>query len=231
VRYAGKELDLFDGARNWKAYWSSLVRPYLTGRVLEVGAGIGSNTKLLLTPGVERWTVLEPDPAQLAEARRRLGDGDPIDYAEGTVSRLSPGACYDAILYADVLEHIADDREELLTAASRLRPHGRLIVLAPAHQALFSPFDAAIGHHRRYSREALRALTPSGTRWKWGRYLDSCGLLLSLLNRTVLRASMPTAAQIRFWDRLIVPLSRRLDPLLAYRSGKSVLAVWCRVSC
>jgi hypothetical protein len=60
------------------------------------------------------------------------------------------------------------------------------------------------------------------------RYLDSVGLAASLANRTLLRQSIPTARQIMIWDRLMVPMSRILDPLLGYRAGKSILAVWSR---
>ena len=42
--------------------------------------------------------------------------------------------CFDCILYIDVLEHIENDRQELIEAKKRLKPGGRLIILAPAHQ-------------------------------------------------------------------------------------------------
>ncbi len=45
--YEGSELELFALATNWKAYWSSKVQPYLGPRVLEVGAGSGSNIRYL----------------------------------------------------------------------------------------------------------------------------------------------------------------------------------------
>ena len=45
--YIGSELELFSHAKHWKQYWASKVRPLIKGSVLEVGAGIGSNTKLL----------------------------------------------------------------------------------------------------------------------------------------------------------------------------------------
>ena len=47
--YAGGELMLFAQAQNWKRYWSSALRNYLQGDVLEAGAGIGANTVLLRT--------------------------------------------------------------------------------------------------------------------------------------------------------------------------------------
>ena len=51
-------------------------------------------------------------------------------------------------------------------------------------------------------------------------------MLASLGNRLVLQRSMPSQRQIAVWDRLMVPLSRLIDPLLGYSLGKSVLAVW-----
>ena len=41
AQYIGSELDLFAHALNWKAYWSSVLRPYVGSTILDVGAGIG----------------------------------------------------------------------------------------------------------------------------------------------------------------------------------------------
>ena len=57
-------------------------------------------------------------------------------------------------------------------------------------------------------------------------YLDSCGLCASLGNRLLLQQNLPTANQILFWDRRLVPVSRILDPLLFFKVGKSILGVW-----
>jgi len=116
----------------------------------------------------------------------------------------------------------------LKAAAARLRPKGRIIVLSPAGQRLFSPFDAAIGHFRRYNRSMLRRISPAGLRLKRMRYLDCVGLIASAANLLLLHQSMPTAAQLRFWDRWIVPVSRVLDSLFAYSLGKSILVVWIK---
>ena len=144
----------------------------------------------------------------------------------GTIRDLPPDARFDAILYVDVLEHIEDDAAELVAAARALRPGGALIVLAPAHGWLYSPFDRAIGHYRRYTRRSLARVAPAGLRRLVLRYLDSVGLLASAGNRFVLRKSLPSARDVARWDRLMVPLSRRLDPWLAFRVGKSVLGIW-----
>ena len=57
-------------------------------------------------------------------------------------------------------------------------------------------------------------------------YLDSLSLVVFGLNRLFLKQSMPKLRQVKLWDRIFVPLSRILDPLLRYRVGKTVLAVW-----
>jgi SAM-dependent methyltransferase len=229
-KYVGSELDLFAAARNWKAYWSREIQPFLTGDILEVGAGIGSNTRLLDPGGDGRWVCLEPDPELIAQLLKNVSETQPRRTYEtvcGTLTSLA-GQEFDTIIYIDVLEHIENDREELMRAASHLRPSGRLIVLSPAHQRLFSPFDAAIGHFRRYNGPMLRRISPASLRLERMRYLDCAGLILSAANRLFLRQSMPTRAQLRFWDQRIVPVSRVLDRLFFFGLGKTIIAVWSK---
>jgi hypothetical protein len=144
----------------------------------------------------------------------------------GTVDALAADERFDAILYIDVLEHIEDDVAELERSAARLRPGGHIIVLSPAHQGLYSEFDKAIGHFRRYSKASLLAAAPPGLRLVEAFYLDAVGMAASLANRLLLRASMPTGGQILFWDRVLVPVSRVIDPIFVRRVGKSVVAIW-----
>jgi SAM-dependent methyltransferase len=229
--YVGGELGLFAHATNWKRYWSNKVSPYLVGDVLEVGAGLGTNTVLLRPRASGQWTCLEPDRQLIAELKSTLARSQlesSCRVLEGTVADLPPGEFFDTILYVDVLEHIPDDRAELARAAERLRPGGRIVVLSPAHQWLYSEFDKSIGHCRRYSRRSLLAVTPPTLRPVKCFYLDSVGLCASLANRLLLRQSLPTLKQILFWDRTIIPVSRALDPLLIGAVGKTVIGVWER---
>jgi len=225
-KYAGSELELFEKARNWKAYWRAQISGFVRGDVLEVGAGIGANTRTLAGLKYERWTCLEPDAA--LAARIELPPGGRHETAVGTLADLTAEAQFDAILYIDVLEHIEDDGGEMARAAARLKAGGALIVLAPAHPFLFTPFDRAIGHFRRYTRASLRKAAPETLRTEKLVYLDAAGMLASAANRLLLQRALPTERQILTWDRLLVPVSRRIDPIFAGRLGKSVLGVWRR---
>jgi SAM-dependent methyltransferase len=227
--YIGSELELFAEAVNWRTYWQRQVVPFLGRRVLEVGPGFGTVTRDLCRPPIEHWVALEPDRAMAARLAVDRQAGRLPAMCEpryGTTAVLGPQERFDTVLYIDVLEHIEDDHDEVVRVTRHLTTGGHLVVLVPAHQALYSPFDSAIGHLRRYCMARLLTLGANGMWVCRARYLDSVGLLASLGNRLVLRSAQPNQRQIRFWDRLMVRLSRRLDPLFGYRLGKSALVVW-----
>jgi SAM-dependent methyltransferase len=223
--YIGSELELFRAAKNWKDYYYRMIRHHLGAEILEVGAGIGGTTQILCRANHLRWVCLEPDSNLIdglkAEPNLPIG----CEIQQGSLAELPEGEGFDTILYIDVLEHIEDDLAEVQRAATHLKPGGCLIVLAPAHQWLFSPFDRSIGHYRRYNRTMLEALTPPGLTLVSLKYLDSVGLLASLSNR-FLKQRMPTSGQIKLWDTWMVPLSKVVDPIVGYRIGKSILSVW-----
>jgi SAM-dependent methyltransferase len=225
ISYIGTELDLFSAATHWKSYWTRMIAPYCGPRVLDVGAGIGATAKLLCSKQQTRWLALEPDPA-LAERMRSANLPTACEVRVGTLASLAPQEQFDSILYIDVLEHIEDDMGELERAAAHLAVGGHIVVLSPAHQFLYTAFDKAIGHHRRYNRASLTAATPANLRSERTFYLDCAGMLANLGNRLLLNASAPTATQIRLWDGWMVPMSRILDPLTGYRLGKSIVGVW-----
>lgn len=278
--YIGDELALFAHAHRWKAYWQARITPYVRGRVLEVGGGVGANTPFFAAYASE-LTVLEPDIMQAAEIEKLTSTLPPplrgrTGFVRGALlrvtkpwwgvfcSRLLPPTSFlhtrnrslekasltlkggggtgdvkprvlaktiheidgefDAIFYIDVLEHIENDRAEIDAALSKLAAGGVLVVLAPAHQTLYSPFDKAIGHFRRYTAKSLAALAPE--RASTSFYLDVVGCAASFANKRLLKQSLPTLSQIKLWDGVMVPLSRLLDPLCFYTLGKTVVVVF-----
>jgi len=230
--YVGNELELFAEAVHWKRYFRSAIADRLVGDVLEVGAGIGETARHLLDGRQRSWLCLEPDErlGTRLHAWAEAGDVAPLPTVQiGTTADLDPSSRFDTILYIDVLEHIEDDRAEMARAAQLLAPRGALIVLSPAFQQLFSDFDRSVGHFRRYTRASLAEVMPPSVRQVRLRYLDSVGFLASLSNRALLRQALPTRRQIALWDRVMIPASRVLDPLLARSFGRSVLAVYERI--
>ncbi len=221
--FIGCELELFENARHWKRYWSEKLRKYISGATLEVGAGIGSNSEYLLTDSVAHLTLLEPEVKMFAMLNSK-SYSNRITCVKGRIGDLAQ--TFDTVVYIDVLEHIEDDYAETASAYDRLGVGGMLVVLAPAWPFLFSPFDKAVGHHRRYTKGSLRKAIDPRFETVSEFYLDSIGLFASLANRLFLRAAAPSHRQIEAWDRLMVPVSRVIDRLLFYSVGKTVVGVY-----
>ncbi len=233
MKYIGQELEIFANARRWKHYYSTLLNPYILGNVLEVGGGLGSTFRTLLNDKVVRWVSVEPDE-ELARRFELSLEENPAkvkpEILSGTISNIKEEAAFDCILYIDVLEHIKEDFQELTHASFRLKKGGKVVVLSPAHQGLFTCFDQSIGHFRRYSRKSLllAGANPNLKNIK-AFYLDSVGLILSFANKVILRQRMPTPTQIQIWDSFIVPLSQICDRVFSYHIGKSVVGVWKKI--
>ncbi len=230
--YLGEELALFERAHNWKNYWAEMIRNYVTGDVLEVGAGTGGSIRYLYNGACTRWLCLEPDGYLVRQLRRRIQQEGwhRCSARQAVIGSLEQHESFNAALYIDVLEHIKDDAAEVANVIRHLRPSGYLIVLSPAYPWLFSPFDARIGHHRRYTKRSIQSLIPDSMVTVTLRYIDGCGTAASLANKLLLRQSLPTQKQLQLWDSVLVPLSRVCDQLAHYTVGKSVLGVWRKES-
>jgi len=229
-RYPGKELDLFQKAGKWKRYMAAKLKPYVAGHVLEVGAGTGETTQYLLNEKVTHWTYLEPDEKLFGQLQKRMDSQKiviPSEAMWGNLSKLPKSSLFDTILYIDVLEHIEGDKAELSHSLCYLKKNGHLIVLSPAQQMLYSPFDEAIGHYRRYSKHTLRRAAdfPDLTEKKIF-YLESAGMFLLWLNKWLVKKRYPTKRDIWLWQTVFIPISKVMDKILFYSLGKSIVGIW-----
>jgi ubiquinone/menaquinone biosynthesis C-methylase UbiE len=228
-KYPGDELVLFQHALHWKKYFSQQIKPYIKGNVLEVGAGISATTLLLNDGSAKQWLMLEPDEEMATTLKKKLEAKELSSNCQvqtGTIDQLRTSAKFDTIIYIDVLEHIEADTEEIKKAAALLNPSGHIIVLSPAFQFLYSPFDKAIGHHRRYNKKMFRKITPVELQPVNSIYYDSVGYFAALMNKLLLRKKYPTQKQVLFWDNWMVPVSKITDKLFFHSFGKSIIGVW-----
>jgi len=230
-QYLSTELDIFAYAKNWKTYYASIITPYLNGRVLEVGAGIGTTTKTLSQGKYDQWICLEPDTFLLQKIEELISKNELPSFCKSELGTLSDSdeIFLNTIIYIDVLEHIKNDKLELLNALDKLTSGGNLIVLAPAHQWLYSEFDQKIGHYRRYTKRSLISVVPRSFKCIKLIYIDSVGMLASMANKILLKTVDPSLKQILFWDKVLIPLSRIIDRLLFFTIGKSVIGIWEKI--
>jgi SAM-dependent methyltransferase len=226
---AADDVQQLGAARHFFDWVLDEFDPYLRGRVLEVGAGTGTITRKLL----ERYpelTVTALEPAEnMIEGLQACAAVDPrIEVRQQTLSAGGiPPASFDAAMYLNVLEHIADDHAELARAADALRPGGVLLVFVPAHEWLYSDLDYKAGHYRRYSRRQLRStVTAAGFEVVSLRHFDLLGVAPYWLVYRLLRHNAIAGSTTWAYDRLVVPTSRFVQRLLPKPPiGKNLIVI------
>ncbi|HEY5912944.1 MAG TPA: class I SAM-dependent methyltransferase [Verrucomicrobiae bacterium] len=87
----------------------------------------------------------------LSLARKRFGG----TLVRGDLLHCGYREAFDLVGLFDVLEHLDDDLRALQVLREQLRPGGWLLMTVPAHRVLWSDYDVASGHRRRYSRSEL----------------------------------------------------------------------------
>lgn len=126
--------------------------------VIEMGCGMGA-FGARLAARYRSYRGVEPAPDSAAVARER------IEPHGGTVvaaqSDLDPGDPADLLCAFEVLEHIEDDTGALREWVRYLRPGGVVVVSVPAEPDRYGPWDAKVGHFRRYDAATLGALFES----------------------------------------------------------------------
>ena len=193
--------------------------------ILEVGCGSGNVLRVLQrlagNHGQVEGLELSNEAAEVARARTGLR------VTNGYVADLDPDARYDLIAAFDVLEHIADDIGVLVQMRDRLVSGGRLILTVPAHQSLWSAFDVASGHERRYSVSTLsRALRRSGFQVEYITYFMSLLYPMMWLRRRLLKARELDMGALLDSEFQIVPGVNRVAYELLRREAVAVRRRW-----
>src|SRR5215204_1717090 len=182
--YVGKDLEAMSFAVNYHRWILSIFDPYLGKRIVEVGAGTGLFSRLLLERPLESLSLVEPSQmyAELCRVVEGVHDGTKIDtyndIFQEVAERISVNQRPDSIIYVNVLEHIEGDEAELRIIHAALEPGGRVFLFVPAFQWLYGSFDREINHFRRYTRRELqRKCVAAGFRVIESRYFDVLGVL------------------------------------------------------
>ena len=229
-RYAADDLETMSEARTYQAHVFGLVRPHVGLRVLEVGCGIGTMTKQLLDVA-HQVVCIEPNLNCAARAREALGGDDRVAIRVCHLEECNRVELhqqrFDTVVCVNVLEHIHDDVHALTLFRDVVAgTGGRVLVFVPAVQRIYSQHDAALGHHRRYSRRTLRAaFTAAGLDIVAMRYTNPIGLLGWMYNLYVSGNTEHTPSQVGLFDRFVAPWALPLERVVPPPIGLSLFAV------
>lgn len=232
VEYFGHDLDSMDLAVNYHNWILDIFRPFVGRNIVEVGAGTGSFSKLLLGTNPERLTLIEPSDM----FEKLKGEIDPeiyeakVDFVNGVfgdfVTTKSADFKPDTIVYINVLEHVEDDAAELQLMNETLGENGKICIFVPAVPFLLSDFDRQIGHFRRYSRrELVKKCEHAGFKVLIARGFDFPGILPWLVKYRLMRSLSIEQSMVKLYDRLFVPSIRVIEDVVKPPIGKNLILV------
>ena len=228
--YVGQDLEALADIPNYQNWILSHFRPYLHGRVLEIGAGVGTLSAKYRS-AVDRATLLEPAPNLIGQLRAKFHGDAGVTVIDQRVEdarqagTLRDGS-FDAIVLINVLEHIDDDAEMLDHLHRLLVPSGMLLLFVPALQWLFGSLDTLVGHRRRYVAPDLRELVErAGFSIRDLRYFDALGVLPWYVTGRVIKAKLFNERAAKIYDTVGVPLGAFAERFAKPPIGKNLLCV------
>jgi SAM-dependent methyltransferase len=196
----------------------ALGAPSITPRVLDIGAGGGEFAARMKARGYE-VTCVEPDEQQrLSLESKGLTAFASLDAVQGP---------FDGAYMINVLEHIQDDVAVLRAVHDLLVPNAPMFIWVPAFEALYSDFDYALGHYRRYTRDGLRrAMTLGGFDVRMTAYRDSLGWFAAFAWKVAPKRdrSAVSGGAVGAYDKWVFPASQLLDKAASRGFGKNVIA-------
>jgi putative flippase GtrA/SAM-dependent methyltransferase len=221
------EFKALQEAKNYQKSLIGSLAPYLSGNVLEVGAGIGQMTQhLLKIPTIDFFQSVEPDKSFYQKLRDIL----PLQpLIEGTVKDVKK-TDWDGIVSINVLEHIGDDIGELKSYYDLLKEkNGILALFVPARKELYAPIDKDFGHYRRYNKkELIKKAENAGFKIVSIHYYDFVGYFAWGFNFCLLKNRDFNPISVRIFDRFIFPLTSLIESNICRPPiGKNIMVIAC----
>mgnify|MGYP000745252879 CR=1 FL=1 len=221
-KYTGTDnLEVMKEAKNYNQYLIELIKQHTNKKslILDFGAGIGTFAQNIK---VENYNVMciEPDINQLEVIKRlNIKAYQNLDDVDDN--------SLDFIYSFNVLEHIEDDLLTVKKLKNKLKDGGRMLIYVPAFQVLFSSMDKKVGHFRRYNFKMVENLAQkTNFNIEKLQYVDSLGFFITLLYKFIGNKDGDIDKRsIMFYDKIIFPISQKLDMILNKYIGKNIYVI------
>lgn len=229
--YEGGDLEAMMLAAHYYRWILDTVRPYIGENVVEVGAGVGSFSRLLMEALPQKVTLVEPAKSMhdklaatvvTTETTTVVTHNNYMKDLVGALQKAKP----DTFVYINVFEHIEDDEDEFKRLGRLVQKSGHVIIFVPALNSLYSNFDKSIGHYRRYTKKSLRELCEaSGLEVVKLRYMDMPGIMPWWFSFMMLKRTALVPTLVHTYDNLCVPVIRLFEDMIEAPIGKNLLLV------
>ena len=202
----------------------------LTGRILEIGSGIGNISEQYLNDG--RKLMLSDIRDNYCQYLRQKFEDEPTCEGVRELDLVHPNfereycdllGSFDGVFALNVVEHIEDDFLAIANAKKLLRKGGRLVILVPAYQALFNEFDRSLEHYRRYTEGSLKKIFEKNNfQIVHNQYFNFAAIAGWWFSGKLLKKKTIPVGQMRIYN-MLVPIFKITDKIILNKIGISVI--------
>ena len=232
-----KEFD-FEGEENLRAiaeadkfneWMYQQVVPHCTGKILEIGSGIGNISYFFDRDGmdIDLSDIREQYRSYLKKSFEKRAVLDMDIVADGFIDMHGDKlGTYDAVFALNVVEHIKDDKLAIENMIKLLKPGGKIIILVPAYQWLYNGFDIALEHFKRYTKSRLLGIFPTtGAKLIRSWYFNFAGIFGWFLVGSVMKKKLIPESNMKLYN-VLTPIFKIADKVVLNKMGLSVIAVY-----
>ncbi len=232
IAYVGKDLEAMSFAVNYHKWILDEFRPFLGKRVVEVGAGTGSFSELILQESIDSLSLVEPSEMfeSLTANVAQIKNNTHVDFYKSIFSDVATEIFDkqkpDSIIYVNVMEHIENDRLELDHIHRTLGKGGRCFIFVPALMSLYGEFDRKIGHFRRYTKpEVEEKCGSAGFKILKSKYFDLAGIVPWFVKYKLLKSDSLDSGAVTLYDKMAIPFVKGMEKFVNVPLGKNVLLI------
>ncbi len=233
IDQVGQEtLDVISGADKFNRWMHETIAPHCSGRILEIGSGIGNISKYFIERGDSimltdlRKSYCDQLQDSFGKSKNLIGIEQIDLVAENFDTQYKDLlGTFDTVFALNVIEHIEDDRLALVNATKLLSSNGKIIILVPAYQSLYNQFDVELEHFRRYTKKTIATTFDNAAiDIERQQYFNAVGILGWFVTGKILRKKQIPGGQMNLYNTF-VPVIKLIDKLILETVGLSVITV------
>jgi SAM-dependent methyltransferase len=219
-------------ANHFNRWMYDTIRPWCSGRIFEVGSGIGNISAYFMA---DKQSIMLSDLRLVfCQALQQKFQDHPnclgvrqldLAHAEFDTIYCDLLGSFETVFALNVVEHIQDDRLALFNLQKLLKAGGNMIILVPAFNALYNRFDKELHHYRRYTHTTLSEVMPSGQRMVHASYFNAAGIAGWWFMGGVMKKKLIPGSSMKIYNQLL-PVIRLLDKVTQKFVGLSHIQVW-----
>jgi len=227
-----KTLDTISTSDKYNYWIYQGIREHITGKVLDVGSGLGDIAKHYIHSDIEEVILSDHSAEMVPYLKNKFSEYKkfhPIQFdilSDELENTIPLNSCH-TVTCINVLEHIGDDVKALKNMESVLKKNGKLLLLVPALPQIYGTLDTLVGHCRRYTKNSMvEALKQTNFVIEEQKYMNFFGIITWFLAGKILKQKSFDKNTCQRLDK-IVPFLENIEKLFKPPIGQSLITI-CR---